>query len=100
MLSGVALALSELPLELITQRSLERRLYDRGGERGVQFLSPMPSVSCRSGATDDWRFYAGATAAAKVRSYPTQPGRSWEPSRGAAGASAASSRWSSRRRWG
>jgi hypothetical protein len=38
MFSGVALALSELPLELIAQHGLERRVHDRGGEREVQFL--------------------------------------------------------------
>jgi hypothetical protein len=38
MLSGVALALSALPLELITQHGLQRRIHDRGGEREVQFL--------------------------------------------------------------
>jgi hypothetical protein len=38
MLSGVGLALSELPLELITQHGLQRRIHDRGGEREVQFL--------------------------------------------------------------
>jgi hypothetical protein len=38
MLSGIALALSELPLELIARHGLERRVCDRGGEREVQFL--------------------------------------------------------------
>src|SRR5690349_15423882 len=38
MLSGVALALSELPLELIARHTLEHRICDRGGEREVQFL--------------------------------------------------------------
>jgi hypothetical protein len=38
MLSGTALALSELPLELMAQHALERRIHDRGGEREVQFL--------------------------------------------------------------
>jgi hypothetical protein len=38
MFSGVALALSELPLELIERHGLGRRLHDRGGEREVQFL--------------------------------------------------------------
>jgi hypothetical protein len=38
MLSGTALALSELPVELIAQHALERRIYDRGGEHEVQFL--------------------------------------------------------------
>jgi hypothetical protein len=38
MLSGTALALSELPLELIARHGLERRICDRGGEREVQFL--------------------------------------------------------------
>src|SRR6516225_5759918 len=38
MLSGTALALSELPLDLIARHGLERRICDRGGEREVQFL--------------------------------------------------------------
>jgi len=38
MLSGTALALSELPVELIERRSLARRIFDRGGESEVQFL--------------------------------------------------------------
>ena len=38
MLSGTALALSELPLELIARHALERCICDRGGEREVQFL--------------------------------------------------------------
>ena len=38
MLAGTALSLSELPLDLIAQHGLERRIYDRGGEREVQFL--------------------------------------------------------------
>jgi hypothetical protein len=32
MFSGVALPLSELPVELIEQHGLRRRMYDRGGE--------------------------------------------------------------------
>jgi hypothetical protein len=38
MLSGLALALSELPLELIGRHGLGRRIHDRGGESEVQFL--------------------------------------------------------------
>jgi hypothetical protein len=38
MLSGTALALSEMPVELIVRHGLERRMCDRGGEREVQFL--------------------------------------------------------------
>jgi len=38
MLSGVALALSELPSELIARQALGGRIHDRGGEREVQFL--------------------------------------------------------------
>jgi hypothetical protein len=38
MLAGTALALCELPLELIARHGLERRICDRGGEREVQFL--------------------------------------------------------------
>jgi hypothetical protein len=38
MLTGVALALSEIPLDLIEQHGLMRFVHDRGGEREVQFL--------------------------------------------------------------
>src|SRR4051812_22802157 len=38
MFSGVALALSELPLDLMQRRGLARRVHDRGGELEVQFL--------------------------------------------------------------
>jgi hypothetical protein len=38
MLSGIALALSELPSELIARHALGRLIHDRGGEREVQFL--------------------------------------------------------------
>jgi hypothetical protein len=38
MFAGVALALSELPMELIGRHRLRRRICDRGGEREVQFL--------------------------------------------------------------
>jgi hypothetical protein len=38
MLSGLALALSGLPLELIARHGLGRRIHDRGGEKEVQFL--------------------------------------------------------------
>ncbi len=38
MFAGIALALSELPMELIGRHGLERRIHDRGGEREVQFL--------------------------------------------------------------
>jgi hypothetical protein len=38
MFGGVALALSELPTELIEAHGLSRRVYDRGGEPEVQFL--------------------------------------------------------------
>ena len=38
MITGVALALNQLPLELVEEYSLSRRLHDRGGEREVQFL--------------------------------------------------------------
>lgn len=34
----MALALSEVPLELIEQHRLQRRIYARGGEQEVQFL--------------------------------------------------------------
>lgn len=38
MLAGIALAYSELPLELVEQHGLERRVHDRGGEPEVQLL--------------------------------------------------------------
>jgi hypothetical protein len=38
MFSGVALASSEVPEELVVRRGLGRRVYERGGEREVQFL--------------------------------------------------------------
>src|SRR3954468_16542522 len=38
MFSGVALAMSELPLEVLQRHNLARRLHDRGGELEVQFL--------------------------------------------------------------
>ena len=38
MLSGTALAISELPVVLIERHNLARRIFDRGGEREVQFL--------------------------------------------------------------
>jgi hypothetical protein len=38
MFGGIALAWSALPLELIRQHRLDRRAYERGGEREVQFL--------------------------------------------------------------
>ena len=38
MLSGVALSLSELPLELSDRHASGRRIHGRGGEREVPFL--------------------------------------------------------------
>jgi hypothetical protein len=38
MFAGVALALSELPAELVQQHGLGRRVHDRGGEAEVRFL--------------------------------------------------------------
>jgi hypothetical protein len=38
MLSGVSLALSEVPLEIIAQNNLAKRIRERGGEREVEFL--------------------------------------------------------------
>jgi hypothetical protein len=38
MLSGVALALSEIPKGLMDRHGLARRVYERGGEPEVQFL--------------------------------------------------------------
>jgi hypothetical protein len=35
---GIALAWSELPLALIEQHQLERRVHERGGEREIRFL--------------------------------------------------------------
>src|SRR5262249_14765177 len=36
--TGIALAYSELPLELIERHGLANRVYDRGGEQEVRFL--------------------------------------------------------------
>src|SRR5262249_59508088 len=41
-LTGVALALSQLPAELAQAPALRRRVYDRGGERGAQVLAAGP----------------------------------------------------------
>jgi hypothetical protein len=38
MLTGVALALSELPVELVARHGLKRRIHERGGEAEVRFL--------------------------------------------------------------
>lgn len=38
MFAGLALAQSELPVELMEQHGLHRRLHDRGGEPEVRFL--------------------------------------------------------------
>ena len=38
MLSGVALTLSELPVELVERHGLRRRIHDRGGEPELRFL--------------------------------------------------------------
>ena len=38
MCAGIALAYSELPLDLIERHRLEPRVHDRGGEREVRFL--------------------------------------------------------------
>ena len=38
MLTGLALPLSELPLDLIALHGLARLIHERGGEREVQFL--------------------------------------------------------------
>jgi hypothetical protein len=38
MCTGIALAYSELPLELVERHGLGRRVHDRGGEKEVRFL--------------------------------------------------------------
>ena len=38
MLAGIALAYSELPLELVERHGLQRRVHERGGEAEVQLL--------------------------------------------------------------
>jgi len=43
MLAGIALALSEIPLELMKQERLARCVYQRGGEFEVQFLLSEPN---------------------------------------------------------
>src|SRR6516165_3918006 len=42
MCTGIALALSELPPELVEQHGLEDRVHDRGGEKEVRFLYRHP----------------------------------------------------------
>jgi hypothetical protein len=42
MFAGVAVALSELPAELVQQHGLGRRVHDRGGEPEVRFLLQSP----------------------------------------------------------
>src|SRR5436190_1713358 len=43
MCSGIALAYSELPAELIQQHGLQSSVYDRGGEKEIRFLSRQAS---------------------------------------------------------
>src|SRR5581483_617048 len=38
MCTGIAVAYSELPLDLLERHGLGKRVYDRGGEKEVQFL--------------------------------------------------------------
>jgi hypothetical protein len=38
MLTGVALTLGDLPVELVARHGLKRRVHDRGGETEVRFL--------------------------------------------------------------
>src|SRR5437660_1563814 len=38
MCAGIAVSLTQMPLDLIARHHLERRLYERGGEREIQFL--------------------------------------------------------------
>ena len=38
MFAGVALALSQVPIELVVRHGLGRRIYERGGEGEIQFL--------------------------------------------------------------
>jgi hypothetical protein len=38
MFGGIALAWNSLPLELLEQPDLQRRVHERGGEREIQFL--------------------------------------------------------------
>jgi hypothetical protein len=39
MCTGIALAYSELPMELIRQHKLDLRVHERGGEKGIRFLA-------------------------------------------------------------
>jgi hypothetical protein len=40
MFCGVALALNRIPVELVERHRLHSRIYERGGEREIQFLLP------------------------------------------------------------
>ncbi len=67
MLSGISLALSNVPPELIAENNLENRIRERGGEREVEFLfrdSPrllpvwsdghLQLVTCGNGRGESW----------------------------------------------
>jgi hypothetical protein len=93
MLAGTALALSELPEELMIQHGLARRVYDRGGEREVQFLfadAERLLPVWRNGQLQILRWGNRRGESAHL------PCTAWKT---AAGANAASKPSSSRRRW-
>ena len=43
-MDGIAVAYSELPLELIEQFHLARRMHERGGEREIRFCRQVPNA--------------------------------------------------------
>ena len=43
-MNGLALAFSDLPLELVERHGLARFVHERGGEKEVRFLRQMPNV--------------------------------------------------------
>jgi hypothetical protein len=73
MFSGVALALSELPAELVQQHGLGRRVHDRGGEPGLD--CPIAKLSAA------WNCLQAALARAPACS-ANRPGKHPAPTSG------------------
>lgn len=46
---AIALAIGELPVELVDAHGLSARVHDRGGEREVRFTGGRPRRCCRPG---------------------------------------------------
>ena len=88
MISGTALALSELPLELMTQHALERRIRDHGGEtRNAIFVRRGRATAAGLARRPAGNPSLGQPPRGK-RSCPVPAGRSWTRSKVAAGESA------------